>query len=398
MPPGGEFDCAKGNGDAMSSFYEKLGVRPVINCATTYTRLGGSIMAPHVAQAMADSAGVFVNFFDLQAAIGDKLAELTYNEAAYVSNGAAAGLTLATAACITGDDPALMARLPMQTDGLKNEVVVHRSQRNWYDIAVRQVGVKLIEIGHTMETFPWELDAAINERTAAVLYFAGAHLNRNTLPLEYVVERAHARGVPVIVDAAAQVPPVENLWRFTTEIGADVAIFSGGKNLAGPQSSGLVVGKRPIIEAMRLNGPPHQRIGRAMKVSKESMIGLLAAVEHYLSIDHEAEHRRWSTVVDHWLEAWEERAPETATVTRLEINEAGEPIPRIIVGLKSSAPVDRDRLVEILRNGEPGIEVVLHDPDSVAFSPHLLKDGEAEQVTRRVSQVLYSLATGATPG
>lgn len=380
----------------MVQIYEQLGVRPLINCATTYTRLGGSIMAPHVAQAMADASGVFVNLFDLQAAVGDCLAELTKNEAAYVTNGAAAGLALATAACITGEDVSLMARLPMQTEGLKNEVVVHRSQRNWYDIAVRQVGVKLIEIGHTMETFPWELDAAINERTAAVLYFAGTHLNRNTLPLDYVVERAHARGVPVIVDAAAQVPPVENLWRYTTEIGADVAIFSGGKNMAGPQSSGLVVGKASIIRAMRLNGPPHQRIGRAMKVSKESMVGLLAAVEHYLTLDPDENLRRWSATVDKWLEAWEERAPETAIVTRDDVNEAGEPIPRIILRLKPGTPVDRDGLVEILRNGEPGIEVVLHDPESVAFSPHLLKEGEAEAVTRRVSEVLYGLATGST--
>lgn len=378
----------------MVQIYEQLGVRPVINCATTYTRLGGSIMAPHVAQAMADASAAFVNLFDLQVAIGDRLAQLTRNEAAYVSNGAAAGLALATAACVTGEDVSLMARLPNQMEGLKNEVVVHRAQRNWYDIAVRQVGVKLVEIGHTMETAPWELDAAINERTAAVVYFAGSHLNKNTLPLEYVVERAHARGVPVIVDAAAQIPPVENLWRFTTELGADIAIFSGGKNLAGPQSSGLVVGKASIIRAMRLNGPPHQRIGRAMKVAKESMVGLLAAVEHYLSLDHEAERRRWSAIVDQWLEAWEERAPETAIVTRSDTNEAGEPIPRIILRLKPQAPVNRDRLVEILRDGDPGIEVVLHDPESLAFSPHLLQDGEAEQVTRRVSEVLYGLATG----
>ena len=378
----------------MSQIYEQLGVRPLINCATTYTRLGGSIMAPHVAQAMADASNVFVNLFDLQASIGDRLAQLTHNEAVYVSNGAAAGLSLATAACITGEDVSLMARLPMETAGLKNEVVVHRSQRNWYDIAVRQVGVKLIEIGHTLETFPWELEAAINERTAAVLYFAGTHLNRNTLPLEYVVERAHARGVPVIVDAAAQVPPVENLWRYTNEIGADVAIFSGGKNLAGPQSSGLAVGKAAIIRAMRLNGPPHQRIGRAMKVSKESMVGLLAAVEHYLSIDHDEESRVWGATVDQWLESWEERAPESAVITRGDINEAGEPIPRIILRLKPGASVDRDRLVEILRHGDPGIEVVLHDPESVAFSPHLVKADEVEQVTRRVSQVLYELASG----
>jgi L-seryl-tRNA(Ser) seleniumtransferase len=381
----------------MSTIYEELGVRPLINCATTYTRLGGSIMAPHVAQAMADASNVFVNLFDLQASVGDRLAQLTRNEAAYVSNGAAAGIALATAACITGEDVSLMARLPMETDGLKNEVVVHRSQRNWYDIAVRQVGVKLVEIGHTMETFPWELDAAINERTAAVLYFAGTHLNRNTLSLEFVVERAHARGVPVIVDAAAQVPPVENLWHYTTELGADIAVFSGGKNLAGPQSSGLVVGKASIIRAMRLNGPPHQRIGRAMKVSKESMIGLLSAVEHYLSIDHDVAAKRWSEVVDQWLDSWLEFAPESVEVTRHNINEAGEPIPRIIMRLKSSATLDRDGLVDVLRHGEPGIEVVLNDPESVAFSPHLLKDGEAEAVTARVNQVLYGIATGQVP-
>lgn len=173
--------------------YEKLGVRPVINCATTYTRLGGSIMAPHVAQAMADSAGAFVNIFELQEAVGKRLAELTNNEAAYVSNGAAAALALATAGAITGNDLALMARLPNHLEGMKNQVVVHRTQRNWYDIAVRMTGVELVEIGHILETYPWELDDAINERTAAVVYFAGSHLNRNTLPLEFVIERAHAR-------------------------------------------------------------------------------------------------------------------------------------------------------------------------------------------------------------
>lgn len=380
----------------MTGIYEQLGVRPLINCATTYTRLGGSIMAPHVAQAMAEAADAYVNLFDLQVAVGDRLAALTNNEAAYVTNGAAAGLALATAAAITGEDVSLMARLPMQTEGLKNEVVVHRTQRNWYDIAVRQVGVKLVEIGSALETPAWELDAAINERTAAVVYFAGSHLNRHTLPLEYVVERAHARGVPVIVDAAAQVPPKENLWRFTREIGADVAIFSGGKSMAGPQSSGLVVGTAAMIRAMRLNGPPHQRIGRAMKVQKESMIGLLAAIEHYLALDFDTEWRKWSDTVDHWLESWEERGPESVSVSRDDINEAGEPIPRVIVRLNSGAPVNRDQLVDILRAGEPGIEVVLNDPESVAFSPHLLREGDAEKVTRRVSQVLYDLASSGT--
>jgi L-seryl-tRNA(Ser) seleniumtransferase len=352
-------------------------------------------MHPSVAQAMADSAGAFVNLWDLQDAVGARLAELTNNEAAYVSNGAAAGLALATAACITGTDLALMARLPSKLNGLKNEVVVHRTQRNWYDIAVRQTGVTLVEIGHIMETFPWELDDAINERTAAVLYFAGTHLNRNTLPLEYVIERAHARDVPVIVDAAAQVPPVENLWHFTRDLGADIAIFSGGKNLAGPQNSGLVVGRKAIIEAMKLNGPPHQRIGRSMKVSKEAMIGLLTAVERYLSQDHAALEAEWDRVVNSWLSAWQAIEQNGATVVRDDFNEAGEHIPRVIVSLTPRAGIDRAKLLALLTDDDPPIEVVLHDDRSVAFSPHLLQSGEAEIVERRVAAILAGLRTPA---
>jgi len=372
------------------NIYQKLGVQPVINCATTYTRLGGSIMAPHVAQAMADSAGAFVNVFDLQEAVGKRLAELTGNEAAYVSNGAAAALALATAAAITGDDVALMARLPINLDGMKNQVVVHRTQRNWYDIAVRMTGIELVEIGHIMETYPWELDDAINERTAAVLYFAGSHLNRNTLPLEFVIERTHARGVPVIVDAAAQLPPVSNLWHFTRNLGADVAIFSGGKMLRGPQNSGLAVGTTKMIEAMRLNGPPVQRIGRPMKVSKEAMIGLLTAVETYLETDHAAEALEWETVVASWQVAWQEMAPRWLTVERSATGEAGEPIPRILVHVSLDAPLSRDDLIEDLRAGKPPIEVVVGDEATIAFSPHLLRPGEAEIVERRVAELIAS--------
>jgi uncharacterized pyridoxal phosphate-dependent enzyme len=373
---------------AAADVYRSLGLRPVINCATTYTRLGGSIMAPHVAQAIADSARTFVNVFDLHEALGRRLAELTHNEAAYVSNGAAAGLTLATAAAITGEDPALMARLPNDLSGMKNEVVVHRSQRNWYDIAVRQTGVKLVEIGHTLETNPWELEAAITDRTAAVVYFAGAHLNRFTLPLKQVVEIAHARGVPVIVDAAAQVPPVSNLWHFTQNDGADVAIFSGGKNLAGPQNTGLVVGTQKMIAAMRLNGPPHQRIGRGMKTSKEAMIGLLAAVEHALARDEQAELDAWNGSVDRWFDAWTERAPVGVDVWRSDINEAGEPIPRVLMRFHEHAPWTRDGVIDALRAGDPIIEVVVDSPNSIAFSPHLLQDGDEEHVGRVVNELL----------
>lgn len=381
----------------MSSIYEQLGVRTIINCATTYTRLGGSIMPPEVAQSLADAADAFVYIPELQDAVGRRLAELTHNEAAYVSNGAAAGLALATAACMTGNDPALMARLPNDTDGMRNEVVIHREHRNWYDVAIRQVGVRLIEIGHPLETLPWELDAAINERTAAVFYFYGSHFNRNALPLEYVIERAHERGVPVIVDGAAQVPPVENFWRFTRDMGADIAIFSGGKMIRGPQNSGLVVGRKEIIDGMQLNGPPVQRIGRTMKVSKEAMIGLLAAVERVLETDFVAKTLEWREVVDRWIAIWLSEAPDWIEIFRLDTNEAGEPIARVIVKVDPGAPIDRDDLVALLREGEHPIEVVVDLQGCVAFSPHLLREGDAEIVANRFREILQGLPATQVP-
>ncbi len=326
----------------------------------------------------------------MQEAVGKRLAELTGNEAAYVSNGAAAALALATAAAITGDDIALMARLPNNLEGMKNQVIVHRTQRNWYDIAVRMTGVELIEIGHIMETYPWELDDAINERTAAVVYFAGSHLNRNTLPLEFVIERAHARGVPVIVDAAAQVPPVSNLWHFSRNLGADVVIFSGGKMLRGPQNSGLAVGTREMIRAMQLNGPPVQRIGRAMKVSKEAMIGLLTAVETFLETDHTEEALKWQATVESWYAAWQALAPRWLSLERSATGEAGEPIPRILMRVSLDAPLSRDDLIDDLRAGSPPIEVVVENESTIALSPHLLRPGEAEIVERRMQELIAS--------
>jgi L-seryl-tRNA(Ser) seleniumtransferase len=206
--------------------------------------------------------------------------------------------------------------------------------------------------------------------------------------LPYAVERARVHGVPVIVDAAAQVPPASNLTWFTRECGADIAIFSGGKHMHGPQNTGLVVGREAIIQSMRLNGPPYQRIGRAMKVSKEAMIGLLAAIEHYMSQDHEALWQDWSNTVDLWQDAWIERAPAGVEVWRDDRNEAGEPIPRVIMRFGQQAAWSRDAFIASLRNGDPAIDVVLHSADGVAFSPNLLQEGEAAQVGRRVNDLL----------
>lgn len=375
--------------------YERLGIKPIINCAATYTKLGGSIMAPEVARSMADAAGWFVDLAQLQEAIGKRLAELTRNEAAYVCNGAAAGLALATAACITGDDISAMMRLPNDLDGLKHEVIVHRAQRNYYDFAIRQTGPKLIEIGHSMETTPLDLEAAFSDRTAAVFYFAGKHLNHRTLPLEQVVEIAHAHGVPVVVDAAAQIPPVSNLWHFTTELGADLAIFSGGKGIRGPQNSGLILGRADLINAVTLNGPPVQRIGRPMKVAKEAMVGLLRAVETLLEQDMETLIAGWSAQAEGWLASWRAVAPEGIELELDPWGEAGQPISRVIIHFGPDAPIDRDGFIDALKHGERQIEVVVHGEHSVALSAELLQPGEAEIADARVREVLQTGSAGA---
>ncbi|MEM7034723.1 MAG: aminotransferase class V-fold PLP-dependent enzyme, partial [Chloroflexota bacterium] len=265
------------------SVYEALEMRPVINANATLTKLGGSLMPPEVLEAMMEASRYFIDLHELQKRVGERIAEITQNEAAYVSSGAAAGLALATAACITGTNPDAIYQLPDLT-GLKNEVIIHRSHRNGYDHGVRQVGVRVVEIGYTTGTQRWELEQAINENTAAIFWFQGAMTGMGELPLPTVIEIAKSHGVPVVVDGAAQLPPVSNLWHFTKELGADLAVFSGGKDLRGPQPTGLIVGRRDLIEACTLNGSPNHSLGRPMKVGKEEMVGLLAAVERYLKL------------------------------------------------------------------------------------------------------------------
>ena len=367
--------------------YADLGLRRVINASATLTRLGGSIMPQPVIEAMIQASRSFVDLPELQRRCGERLAKLTKNEAAYVSSGAAAGLTLTTAACITGTDPAKIARLPSNLDGLKNEVIIHRCQRNGYDFAVRQTGVKVVEIGFPGVTHPWELEAAITERTAAVIYFAGGHFERGALPLRTTVEIAHKHGVPVIVDGAAQIPPVSNLWEYTTGAGADLAVFSGGKGLRGPQPSGLIVGRADLVEAIRLNGPPNQAIGRPMKVGKEEMVGLVAAVEWYLSQDEPALLQRYERQVQRVTEAVGNVAGVSAR--RDFPSEAGQPMPRALLRFDPERlGFDRDEVVRRLHEGDPYVEVANAGPDGIWINPQTLEDGEEKIVIDRLLAAL----------
>lgn len=368
--------------------YLSLGVRRVINCDARLTALGGSLMPDVVVEAMNGATSAFVDIVELQDAVGAELARLTKNEAAYVCSGAAAGLALATLACRTGSDLTLIAGLP--DSPAKKEVVIHNAHRTPYDPAIRLAGGRLVGIGNMLQSFAWELEAALNEATAAVLFVAGSHMARSALPLDETVSVAHAAGVPVIVDAAAQLPPPENLWRFTKDSGADLAVFSGGKALRGPQPSGLIVGRADLIRACATNGAPHQRLARAMKTGKEEMLGLLAAVKRYLSLDCRAMSAQHETVITACRD--EIDAVPGLRATRVFPNEAGQPIPRLHVGIDPGiVGVGAVELRDQLRSGTPSIAVALADDHGLLLTPDLLQDGEAPIVVQQLRTAIAAV-------
>jgi D-glucosaminate-6-phosphate ammonia-lyase len=368
--------------------YERLGMRRVINADATLTRLGGSIMPSHVLDAMREAAGSFVDMYELQQVAGKRLADLTRNEAAYVSTGAAAGLVLATLAAMTGGDLSTIARLIETGEAPKDEVIIHRVHRIPYDPAIRLAGARIIEVGNRLQTFPWELEAAITPRTAMVFYSAGVHLASGALPLAEAVEIAHAHGVPVVVDAAAQLPPTENLWRFTRELGADLAVFSGGKDFHGPQASGLLVGTEAMIAAVAVNGSPHQRLARPMKVGKEELIGLLAAVERYVDEDWRDRARRYEAIVERWIEHFS--AVPGISASRVFPNEAGQPTPRCRVAFGAESGLSGAEVAKLLWEGDPRIAVAV-DGDAISITPELLEEGEESILLDRIAAL--TLAT-----
>ncbi len=365
--------------------YAELGVRKVINGNATLTMLGGSLMPPVVLEAMQAAAQHFVNIDELQDKAGRKIAEWTHNEASYVSCGAAAGLVLSTAACITGLNEDLRARLPY-SEGLKNEVIVHRRGRVGYDFAIRQAGGRLVEIGDVRGAVVAELEEAITDRTAAIFVFYKNLMMEGQIPLEEQIAIARRRGIPLVVDAAAQLPPVENLWKFN-RMGADLVLFSGGKGLCGPQSSGLILGRRDLIEACAFNACPRPFIGRPMKAGKEEIVGLMAAVRWYLDLDHAALMQSYEDQVAAVVQAFADVPGVEAR--RSFPNEAGQPMPRaelIIDG--GEIHITRDQLLEHLMAGDPAISLAASGINGIYINPQTLQTGENQIIIHRIKEIL----------
>jgi L-seryl-tRNA(Ser) seleniumtransferase len=368
--------------------YVDLGVRPLINANGTLTAIGGSRMPSVVLDAMREAALSFVDMFELQEAVSARIARLTRNESALVCNGAANGIVLGVLAAMTGDDRVMLERLLRFGSSAmpRNEIVMHRMHRIPYDRVIQLTGARIVEVGNALETERPELEAAIGEHTAAVLFVAGGHLGPGALSLEETLAVAGDAGVPVIVDAAAQLPPVDNLWGFTRR-GADIALFSGGKALHGPQATGLILGSAQMVRACEMHASPHQRLGRSSKVGKEEMIGLLTAVEWYLDRDHSAEEQRLEILTAEWVDHLD-RLP-SVTARRDFPGEAGRPLPRALVSWEKEERSSEDvRLA--LRTGEPPIDVAVAGERSIFLSAELIDQAEHRVVTERLTALFES--------
>jgi D-glucosaminate-6-phosphate ammonia-lyase len=367
-------------------YFKELGVRPFVNAAGTYTVLTASLMLPEVVEAMAYASKQFVSLNELQEAVGKRLAELIGCEAAMVTSGAAAALTVGTAACVAGKNPDFIKRIPdLAGTAMKSEVIVQKSHRYGYDHAVRNCGVKFVEV----ETAD-ELEKAVSEKTAMMLFFNDAE-PKGKINGEQFVALGRKHGVPTFNDAAADVPPTENLSKYT-RMGFDLVTFSGGKGLRGPQSAGLLLGRRDLIEAARLNCSPNSdSIGRGMKVNKEELVGMLVAVESYLKRDAAAEWKELERRV-------KVLADSVANVKGLKTSTHVPPIANHVPHLKlewdkAALKLTLGDVRKQLREGRPSIEISPYAAPSNSPTEEMmigvwpLQPGEVEVVARRLREV-----------
>jgi len=363
--------AAKGGRD----YFRELGVRPFINAAGTYTAMTASLMPREVIEAITYASEHYVMLDELHDKVGARIASLVSAESAMVTSGAASALTLGTAAVLTGSDRQKVVDLPNLT-GMKSEVVLQKSHRFGYDHAVRNCGVTLVEV-ETRE----ELERAINEKTAMMLFY-NANNNVGQIKDEEFAQLGKKHSVPTMNDCAADVPPVENLWRYT-KMGFDLVAFSGGKGICGPQSAGLLLGSKDLIAAARLNGPPNSNsIGRGLKVNKEEMLGMLVALELYLKRDHARERREFDQRADVIQKA---AAAVPGVKAEVFVPDVANHVPHVRV----SAPtgVDAATVVKALRDGEPSIGARSEGND-IVIGVWMMRPGEEKVVARRLRQVL----------
>jgi len=371
---------------AGRDYFRELGVRPFINAAGTYTVLTASLMQPEVVEAIEYASKRYVPLNDLHDAIAKRLAERLGVEGVMITSGAAAALTLGTAACVAGKNPDWIRRLPdLAATDMKSEVIVQRTHRYGYDHAVRNCGVRMVEV-ETRE----ELEAAISGRTAMMLFFNDAD-PRGQVKVDEFVALGKKHGVPTFNDAAADVPPTENLTRYN-KMGFDLVTYSGGKGIRGPQSAGLLLGRKDLIEAARMNSSPNgDTIGRGFKVNKEEMLGMMVAVEMYLSRDADGEWKEWERRAETIVAA---ATRQPAVKAEVFVPPIANHVPTVRLTWKlADLSVTAADLRRQLKEGEPSIEIVPGGSQATAADQEVsigiwqMQRGEADIVARRLREV-----------
>lgn len=365
-------------GDFPRDYFKELGVRTFINASGTYTMLTASLMPPEVVKAINYAALQYVRLDELQEKAGARIAELLKCEAAMVTAGAASAITLGTAAVVTGGDPKKAAMIPNDLTGMKSEVIIQKSHRVGYDHAIRNCGVKLIEVESKKE-----LEAAISENTAMMWFYNNQNPVGKVRDEEFVaIGKKH--GIPTFNDCAADCPPVENLWKYT-QMGFDLVCFSGGKGIRGPQSAGLLLGRKDLINAALRNAPPNgDTVGRGMKVNKEEILGMLVAVELFLKRDHEAQWKEWENQI---------RLIHDAAVSvpgvkgEIHVPEIANHVPALKISWSDKVKATPGEIRDALRNGHPSIET-MGGNETIDITTWMMIPGEERIVARRIKDLL----------
>ena len=357
--------------------YEELGVNAYINANEWYTSMGGSMLAAPVIQAMVEASEWTVRTEDLQCAVGAAIARLTQNEAACVTSGATAGIVLVVAALMSDLDAKKSERLP-DARGLRRDVIMHRCDRFAEDAAISVPGARIVEIGDDKGACEEEYQEALTNQTAAVFTTPP---RRGMIPLETIVRMAHKRGIAVIVDAAWSLPPKEHLWKFTRDYKADGVLVSGGKGLRGPQGSGLILGRKALVETCQNMVAPHCRIGRPMKVGRETMAGIYAAVKHFLNGGAEATQQMAEYI-----------ASELAGIGGISVSLDSAASHVHLQFSRSLSKAPRDWIKTQLLQGEPRVLVRDSGSSGIRINAGTLSEGQEQVVAARLKAVLVGMA------
>lgn len=361
-------------------FFKELGLRTFINAAGTYTSMTGCLMPKEVTDAIGYGATEYVNLDDLQDKVGERIAELLSCEYATVTSGCFGAMSIAMAGVLCGNDPKKVKQLP-NTEGWANEVIIQEGHQIGYAQALTNVGAKVVLVKTAKE-----MEKAINKKTA-MMWFLNANTENGEVKWEEFVAIAKKHNIPTFIDCAADVPPVSNLFRFT-EMGFDMVGFSGGKGLRGPQSAGLLLGKRKYIEAARMHTPPRgETIGRGMKVNKEEVLGMLVALELYLNKDHDKEWKLW----EDQIESISNSALTVEGVrTEIHVPKHANHVPSLRIRWdENKVKITADEARRQLREGHPSIQTV-GNKTTIGITTWMMTPGQERIVAKRVHEILKS--------